>query len=194
MWGGSGGEEEVFVSPDFTDWFIQTAFRDSYIAIFVVGHCIWRTGLHFKRNCLFLKLSFDISYRFSNFSYKYIFLLINIDCLESPILTLYVWKNLYRLNAFSTYAVSTCAVSTCVAVLGTNYEVTSGAESIVFYTCHKVCCYANLELVGGRSGIGVCQMFFHATVQCIFWIRSGIAVTCYGCTNVILYSFLAIVT
>ena len=81
-----------------------------------------------------------------------------------------------------------------VAVLGTNYEVISEAESVVFCTCHKVCCYANLELIGGRSGVGACGMFFHATVQCIFWIRSGIAVTCYGGTNVILYSFLAIVT
>jgi hypothetical protein len=39
MCGGSKGEEEVFVSPDFADLFIQTIFRDSYIAIFVFGHC-----------------------------------------------------------------------------------------------------------------------------------------------------------
>ena len=73
--------------------------------------------------------------------------------------------------AVSNYVVSTYAVSTYVAVLGTNYEVTSGAESVVFATVHiprvvhKVCCYANLELIGGRSGVGACEMFFHATVQ-----------------------------
>lgn len=97
-------------------------------------------------------------------------------------------------------SVSTYVFSTYVAVLGTNYEVTCGAESIVFCTVHlprvvhKVCCYANLELIGSRCGVGACEMFFHATAQSIFWIRSGIAFTGSGGTNVILYTFRAIVT
>lgn len=41
IWEGSEGEEEVFVSADFADWFIQTIFRDSYTAIFVFGYCRW---------------------------------------------------------------------------------------------------------------------------------------------------------
>jgi hypothetical protein len=74
----------------------------------------------------------------------------------------------------STYVVSTKVVSTYVAVLGTNYEVTSGAESIVFYTCHKVCCYANLELIGGRSGVGALRCSFtllYNALRNIVWLH-----------------------
>jgi len=134
MWGGSEGEDgfvsliDLFKSSSGTRISPPLLLDNAYDEL---DHTSRGTASFFK-------LSLDVSYRFVNFSHNYIFLLINIDCLDSTINIVCVGKS----------------VSTYVAVLGTNYEVTSGAESIVFSTvyCPNSAVLGSAPSIGHRRG------------------------------------------